>query len=303
MAYGDSAYGDFLVGVDELYAHLAEPEWRIVDCRFELANPGKGRSEYLAGHIPGAVYADLDRDLAAPVTADSGRHPLPPPDVFSRTLGRLGIGRGTHVVGYDQASGAIAARLWWMLRWLGHPSVRLLDGGFEAWRRQGLPLETGTPVVEATTYRGRADNHMMVTTDEIEKALKSGSPVSLVDARDAARFEGRTEPIDPVAGHVPGALNFPFSTSLTADGTWRSRDELRDAWAALALGPGGSPSGSDKASWAVMCGSGVTACHLAVSAGLAGLPPPRLYAGSWSEWIRASQRPVATGPGEDADAG
>lgn len=292
------AYGDFLVRIEELQAHLRAPGWRVVDCRFELTSPGKGRADYLAGHIPGAVYADLDRDLAAPVTAGSGRHPLPDADTFARTLGRLGIARDTHVVAYDQASGAIAARLWWMLRWLGHPSVRLLDGGFAAWQREGLPLETASPAVEAVTYEGRPDDRMIVTTGEIAQALATGSVPVLVDARDQARFAGRTEPIDAVAGHVPGALNFPFGTNLNAEGYWRSSDELRKAWEALdglAQGPADPASSAESGSWAVMCGSGVTACHLAVSAGLAGLAPPRLYAGSWSEWIRDPERPVIRG--------
>jgi thiosulfate/3-mercaptopyruvate sulfurtransferase len=294
------AYGDFLVGVEELRGHLRDPQWRVVDCRFELSKPDKGYFDYLAGHIPGAVYAHLDHDLAAPVTAYTGRHPLPGPDVFSRTLGRLGIARDTHVIAYDQASGAIAARLWWMLRWMGHPSVRLLDGGFEAWRRRGLPREMETPLVEAVRYVGEPDDSMVLTTAEVENALESGFPLVLVDARDAARFEGRTEPIDTVAGHVPGARNFPFGSSLTAEGYWRSGGELRKAWEDL---PGGPSTGAENGSWAAMCGSGVTACHLAVSAGLAGLTQPRLYAGSWSEWIRDAGRSVATGPAADADRG
>jgi len=294
------AYGDYLVGVDELREHLRDPQWRVVDCRFELTKPDRGYSDYLSGHIPGAVYAHLDHDLAAPIDEHSGRHPLPDPDAFSRTLGRLGIARDTHVVAYDQASCAIAARLWWMLRWMGHTSGRLLDGGFAAWRQRGLPLETGTPLIEAVSYAGKPDASMTVTTAELENALETDSPLMLVDARDAARFEGRTEPIDAVAGHVPGARNFPFGSSLTAEGYWRSSDELRKAWEAL---PGGPPPDAEAGFWAAMCGSGVTACHLAVSAGLAGLPQPRLYAGSWSEWIRDHGRPVATGPGEGAGGG
>ena len=294
------AYSNFLVSVDELRGQLRDPRWRVVDCRFELTKPDKGRTDYLAGHIPGAAYAHLDHDLAAPIDELSGRHPLPDPDTFSHTLGRLGIARDTHVVAYDQASGAIAARLWWLLRWMGHASVRLLDGGFAAWQKQGLPVETGPPPIDPVSYSGEPDASMTVTTAEVQKALETGSPLILVDARDAARFEGRSEPIDPVAGHVPGARNFPFGSSLTAEGHWRSSDELREAWEAFQGGP--SPAAA-VGSWAAMCGSGVTACHLAVSAGLAGLPQPRLYAGSWSEWIRDPGRPVATGPAEGAGGG
>jgi len=290
------AYSDFLIRTEELHDHLSDPEWRVMDCRFELARPDKGFSDYLAGHIPGALYAHLDRDLASPVSAATGRHPLPEPETFARTLGRFGISPGTHVAVYDQAGGAIAARLWWMLRWMGHRNVRLLDGGFNAWQHRGLPLETKTPTVEPVTYRGRPDNGMVVTTREVAEAIGAGAPLALVDARDAVRFEGEAEPIDPVAGHIPGARNFPFSASLTPEGAWRPVSELRQAWSRVLDGPAEGTKGRDRGSLTAMCGSGVTACHLIVSAALAGLPPPRLYAGSWSEWIRDPSRPIATGP-------
>jgi thiosulfate/3-mercaptopyruvate sulfurtransferase len=290
------AYSDYLVRTRELHDHLQDPEWRVVDCRFELAQPDKGFSDYLAGHIPGAMYAHLDRDLAAPVSAATGRHPLPEPEAFARTLGRLGITRKTHVVVYDQGGGAIAARLWWMLRWMGHRSVRLLDGGFNAWQREGLPLETKTPSVEPVIYRGQADNGMIVTTREVAEALEAGAPLQLIDARDPVRFEGKSEPIDPVAGHIPGARNFPFSGSLTPEDAWRPASELREGWSQVLDGPADGTEGHDRGPVTAMCGSGVTACHLVVSAALAGLPLPRLYVGSWSEWIRDPARPVATGP-------
>ncbi|MEX2124303.1 MAG: sulfurtransferase [Woeseia sp.] len=305
------AYADFLIGIHELNEHLQDAEWRIVDCRFELSQPDKGFSDYLDGHIPGAVYAHLDRDLAAPPASagnGSGRHPLPAPEVFARTLGHWGISELTPVTVYDQAGGAIAARLWWMLRWMGHRSVRLLDGGIDAWRRAGLPLTTDVRDAPTAIYAGEPDDSLIVTTGEVLHGITSGSRLILVDARDAARFEGKTEPIDPVAGHIPAARNFPFSTSLTADGCWRSGDELRRAWSnafgrEVAGSTGhGRPGGAPPDDWAVMCGSGVTACHLALSAGLAGLPQPRLYVGSWSEWIRNPARPVATGPA-DAERG
>ncbi|HWM28319.1 MAG TPA: sulfurtransferase [Woeseiaceae bacterium] len=303
------AHSEFLIGIRELQQHLQDRGWRVVDCRFELSQPEKGFSDYLAGHIPGAVYAHLDRDLAAPPARSgegSGRHPLPSAEVFARTLGKWGITPATRVVVYDQGGGSIAARLWWMLHWMGHRSVRLLDGGFPAWQRAGLPLSTAVPAVAAVTYEGVADDSMTVSTGEVLEALRSGTPLTLVDARDAARFEGKTEPIDPVAGHIPGARNFPFSTSLTADGSFRSGEDLKKAWSGTLEAAKGRGSGEESRlaaaqdAWAVMCGSGVTACHLALSAGLAGLPAPRLYVGSWSEWIRDVSRPVATGPA-DAD--
>lgn len=288
------AYADVLIAPRDLYHHLDDPEWRIVDCRFELQQPEKGHSDYLAGHIPGAVYAHLDRDLAAPVTPESGRHPLPDPATFAATLGRWGITQRSRVVAYDQAGGAIAARLWWMLRrWLGHREARLLDGGFGAWRREGLPASTEVPEPVPTVYEGRPDEDAVVTTDALPGRLEEGE--RLVDARESERFTGRTEPIDTVAGHVPGAGNFPFRQSLREDGTWESPEALRRAWGPLLGG------GRDR-SWITMCGSGVTACHLAVSAELAGFRPPRLYAGSFSEWIRDPARRVATGPGRSGDA-
>jgi thiosulfate/3-mercaptopyruvate sulfurtransferase len=289
------AYENFLVRPHELHEHLYDHNWRVVDCRFDLANPGKGYAEYLAGHIPSAVYAHLDRDLAAPVTRRTGRHPLPDPEAFALTLGNLGIDRKTHVIAYDHGSGAIASRLWWLLRWMGHSSVRLLDGGLAAWRCEAYALETAVPQFEPVRYLGMPDPGMVVTTADVEKALAAGSPLPLLDAREPARFEGRTEPIDPVAGHIPGARNMPFSSNLTPEGNWRSPAELREAWESV-LAPPQEVPGNDRDRLAVMCGSGVTACHLALSAGLAGLPLPRLYAGSWSEWIRDSRRPVATGP-------
>ena len=293
------AYSDFLIPFQELSERLHEPGWRVVDCRFELTQPELGYRQYLEGHIPGAVYAHLDRDLAGPVTASTGRHPLPAAEDFAGTLGRFGINERTRVVVYDQAGGAIAARLWWMLRWIGHGHVRLLDGGFAAWQRHGLPLESGAREFEPEQYEGHPDADMVITTAEIEAGLGGAGSIPLVDARGEERFRGESEPIDPVAGHVPGARNFPFSLSLTGQGTWRSGEELREAWeeAAPRSAPG-RPAGAPRdpgSGWAVMCGSGVTACHLALSAGLAGLPMPRLYAGSWSEWIRDPRRPVATG--------
>lgn len=288
-------YADILIAPRDLYHHLDDPEWRIVDCRFELQQPEKGHSDYLAGHVPGAVYAHLDRDLAAPVTPESGRHPLPAPETFAAVLGRWGISGRTRVVAYDQAGGAIAARLWWMLRrWLRHREVRLLDGGFAAWQREGLPVSTEVPEPEPAVYEARPDADAVVTTDALPGRLERGD--LLVDARESERFTGRQEPIDPVAGHVPGARNFPFRQSLRKDGTWDSAESLRRAWTPLLAG------GRDR-SWITMCGSGVTACHLAVSAELAGFEPPRLYAGSFSEWIRNPARRVASGRSGGGDAG
>ena len=275
-----------LVEVTDLKEMLRSADCRVLDCRFDLMQPEQGRKEYLAGHIPGAMYADLDQDLAGPVTKGSGRHPLPDINVFKATLQRWGIGPGTQVVAYDYASGALAARLWWMLRWFGHAEVAVLNGGLKAWVAGDGTLATDVPDFPESTLPAAPDSGRVITTDELCSMLGKGDDMRLVDARERARFNGQTEPIDPVAGHVPGAMNLPFSENLNADGTWKSCQELRQAWVEL-LGSDTSPP------FSVMCGSGVTACHLVLSAAIAGLPEPRVYIGSWSEWVQDEARPVA----------
>lgn len=273
-----------LIDADNLAGRLGDDGLRVLDCRFDLMQPDAGRNAWLSGHIPGAVFADLDRDLAGPVRPDSGRHPLPDAGEFAATLGRLGISNDTDVVVYDAGSGALAARAWWLLRWLGHEHVALLERGFAAWVVDGHGTESGESVVAPARFRGSPRKELVMTTADVVAA----SNLLLVDARDAARFRGELEPIDPVAGHVPGARNLPFSDTLNDDNGFKPSDELREIWKGVL----GEPAGQD---WAVMCGSGVTACHLAVSGLLAGYGEPRLYAGSWSEWIRDPQRPVGKG--------
>lgn len=273
-----------LISVSALQESLFEPGWRIVDCRFDLMNPDQGYADFLAAHLPGAVYAHLDNDLAAPVTPDSGRHPLPDPADFVQTLSGLGISNGDQVVVYDGGGGALAARLWWMLRWLGHTRVAILDGGFAAWQRAGAAVKSGATDVKPGKFSGQPDHALVLTTAELEQRLAAGESPILVDAREAQRFSGQSEPIDSAAGHVPGALNYPFALNLRQDGHWQDPAVLADHWRQVLPG---IPADD----WAVMCGSGVTACHLAVSAKLAGRPLPRLYAGSWSEWLRDPARP------------
>lgn len=275
-----------LIEVSELQELIAADNCRIVDCRFDLMQPEKGCEEYLAGHIPGAVFADLDRDLAGPVSETTGRHPLPDVETFKATLEGFGIDAETRVVAYDYASGALAARLWWMLRWFGHADVALLNGGLRAWLAAGGVLETTVPEYARTRLAASPDASLVATTEEISAALSEERALALVDARDAPRFAGQKEPIDAVAGHIPGALNLPFSEAIHEDGTWKSAQELRRLWAGL-FGTESPPP------FTVMCGSGVTACHLALSAEIAGLGVPRVYVGSWSEWIRDASRPVA----------
>lgn len=276
-----------LISPEALVAQTASPGCCVVDCSFDLMNPLAGREGYLAGHIPGAVYADLNQDLAGPVLPESGRHPLPDVAALCKTLGRLGISNDASVVVYDAGSGAMATRAWWLLRWLGHEQVAVLDGGFSRWQREGFSIEAGQVERDAAKYVGSINRSMVLETSELEEG---GSPVRemrLLDARDAPRFFGEREPIDAVAGHIPGALNLPFMNCLNADGTWKSSADLRGLFADVL--------GDDlHGPWSVMCGSGVTACHLVLSGLLAGLQEPKLYVGSWSEWIRDPGRPIAT---------
>ncbi len=283
-----NAAASSLIRITELGELLGRADLRVVDCRFDLANPDAGRETWLDSHIPGAVFADLNNDLAAPVTEDTGRHPLPVITDIEEVFGRLGIDQDTTVVVYDAGNGAMAARCWWLLKWLGHDSVRLLDGGFEAWMASGAATESGEVQAPPAAFTASVQPGLVVTTAELVEQFDEIEALRLVDARDAVRFRGDVEPIDPVAGHVPGAMNLPLTESIGADGLWRSRDELETVWRHV-LGEGRDQP------WIAMCGSGVTACHIALSAVEAGYRMPRLYAGSWSEWIRDPDRPVGVG--------
>jgi thiosulfate/3-mercaptopyruvate sulfurtransferase len=275
-----------LITPAELAARIAAAtDLLLVDCRSDLADGDWGRRVHAEGHLPGAIHAHLDADLSGPVTATSGRHPLPAPAAFAATLARWGVTDATHVVACDQGPGAWAARLWWMLRASGHGCAQVLDGGLAAWRAAQLPLETGPVHVPATAPGVARPFAGAVTVDDVRNALRDGRIV-LVDARAADRFAGRNETIDPVAGHVPGALNQPFTGNLGADGRFLPPEELRRRWLAVL----GDRSASDIV---MMCGSGVTACHNLLALEQAGLAGARLYAGSWSEWIRDPARGVA----------
>ena len=278
-----------LISAASLSNKLGREDLCIIDCRFDLFDPEAGRSAWQNAHVPGAVYAHLDYDLAGPISETSGRHPLPATARITDLVGAWGIGNGTEVVVYDSGNGAIAARAWWMMHWLGHDRVRLLDGGMHAWTGRGLETERGSVVRRrAKRFDARPRDGMIITTAEVSAGIGSGDPVLLLDARDPKRFCGETEPLDTVAGHIPGAVNLPFSGSLTADERFREPGELARRFAEVLPPEPGSR-------WGVMCGSGVTACHLALAAVRAGLEMPRVYVGSWSEWIRDPARPVETG--------
>ncbi len=276
-----------LIATSDLADRLSGPGWLVADCRFELGRPDAGIAAWRAGHIPGAVHVDLERHLSAPITPSTGRHPLPSPAEFAATLGRLGVGNDTRVACYDAGSGAFAARLWWMLRWLGHDAVAVLDGGFAAWTAEGRPVTAQAPPPRpATSFVARPRPGMLLDTEGVVRALADGE--TLVDVRGAERFRGDVEPIDAVAGHVPGAVNLPYSDNLGADGRFLAAGEIAEMWRSRA----GAAEGHAPV---CMCGSGVTACHGLLALEAAGIPGGRLYGGSWSEWIRDPARPVARG--------
>jgi thiosulfate/3-mercaptopyruvate sulfurtransferase len=281
-----------LIDAATLLELAGKPLVSVIDCRFDLMDPEGGRREYLKGHIPGARYADLNEDLSAPITANSGRHPLPSPEGFAATLSRLGIDRATQVIAYDDAGGSFAARAWWLLRWLDHMSVAVLDGGLKAWIAAGGSLESGEEKPLAAVPAGgriqpRSNADAVIDTADIPAFLEDPEHL-LVDARAPERYAGSVEPIDAVAGHIAGAVNHPFSTNLAPDGRFLPAAELKRRWEARL-------EGREASQVAAMCGSGVTACHNLLGLEVAGLPGARLYAGSWSEWIRDPNRIVARG--------
>ena len=269
-----------LVSTEELAAH---PEWRVFDCRHDLGNPELGEQQYLEAHIPGARFAHLDRDLSAPKNGRNGRHPLPEPRTFIAWLGRQGLKPADQVVCYDGGPGAMAARLWWMLRWAGHETVAVLDGGLAKWLREGRPVTSEVPEVAAASYPGKARASMHASLPMVEKKLKRAA---LLDARAPARYRGEQEPIDPVAGRIPGARNRFNNDNLRADGTFKPADELKKEFLAVL----GDRNPVDVINY---CGSGVAACHNALAMEIAGLTGSRVYPGSWSEWSRDPMRPIS----------
>jgi len=269
-----------LVSTEDLAAH---PGWRVFDCRHDLANPQLGEQHYLEGHIPGALFAHLDRDLSGHKSGSNGRHPLPEPKAFVSWLGKQGLQLTDQVVCYDGGPGAMAARLWWMLRWVGHETVAVLDGGLAKWQREGRPMSVEVPQFAPLAYPGRAKSSMVAYLSLVEKRLKKAA---LLDARAPARYRGEQEPIDPVAGRIPGARNRFNNDNLRADGTFKPADELKKEFLAVL----GDRSPADVINY---CGSGVAACHNALAMEIAGLAGSRVYPGSWSEWSRDPARPIA----------
>jgi thiosulfate/3-mercaptopyruvate sulfurtransferase len=272
-----------LVSTAELAAHLGE--WRVFDCRHDLAKPELGEQEYRRAHIPGALFASLDRDLSAPKTGKNGRHPLPDAKAFGAWLGRQGLKRGDQVVCYDAAHGAMAARLWWMLRWIGHDTVAVLDGGFAKWQAEGRAVTAEVPRISPTELKVAPRADMAI---EVSAIAKNPRKHALLDARAPGRYRGEQEPIDPVAGRIPGALNRFNMDNVRGDGRFKSPEDLkRDFQQVL-----GGRAPDDVIHY---CGSGVAACHNLLAMELAGLTGGRLYAGSWSEWQADPKRPREKG--------
>ena len=274
-----------LISVSDLAQHLNDPAFVIFDCRHELTNPEFGTAAYAQSHIPGARFAHLDRNLAAPLTGRNGRHPLPEPKVFAEWLSRMGVSNDNQVIGYDNAGGVYASRLWWMLRWIGHKNVAVLDGGWQAWIEAGHPVTAEVP----TPRPAKVTVNVQETPVDAKYVLDNlQSPaLVLIDARANDRFRGQNETIDPVGGHIPGAMNRFFKDNLTAQGLFKSPQQLRDEFRLLldTVTPEKIVS---------QCGSGVTACHNLLAMEIAGLRGGRLYPGSWSEWIADPARPRAT---------
>lgn len=276
-----------LIGSAELNGLRSREDVIVIDCRFDLTAPEAGRRRYREGHIPGAVYAHLETDLSAPAGTGGGRHPLPDTDGIRRRLTALGIDNGSQVVAYDDMCGAFAARLWWMLRYTGHENCAVLNGGWQDWLAGGFAVEEGDIHPRIGNYRPRPDPDRLLTAGEIP-GLEC-----LVDARDPARYRGDEEPLDPVAGHIPGAVNYFWRRNIDASGCFLDKDTLRRNLLSVLGGASAEDAG-------VYCGSGVTACHNLLAAVHAGLAMPRLYAGSWSHWCSDPGRPVETGEPPEA---
>lgn len=272
-----------LVDVATLRAHLDDPAWLVLDVRHQLADTGYGERAYAEAHVPGAVFLHCDRDLSGPMNGRNGRHPLPDPQKLAQQLGEIGIGAQTQVVVYDDAQGMIAGRLWWLLRWLGHDRVALLDGGWQAWQAAGAQVTDMLPTLQPCRFVPQMRDQV-VDAESLLACIETPQ-MHLVDARAADRFRGENETMDPVGGHIPGAINRFFRDNLQADGCYKPAAQLRAEWLAVL-------AGAEPDEVVHQCGSGVSACHNMLAMEIAGLTGSRLYAGSWSEWCADPARPV-----------
>ena len=282
-----------LISPDELTPHLEDPQWVVVDCRFDLSDPERGEQDYVKAHIPGAVYAHLNRDLSAVPTGTNGRHPLPTIEALISTFSQWGIGESVQVVAYDDRGGSFASRLWWCLRYMGHISVAVLNGGFPSWERAGFPTTSGVENRSPRSFKHRIQEDMLVHLDQLQTMIGS-SDILLLDARAPERYRGEEEPIDPIAGHIPGAMNRFWGLNLDEDDSFLPPATLRTEFERI-LGTA-SPQ-----SVIGYCGSGVTSCHNLLAMTYAGLRGARLYLGSWSEWCADQARSIETGTGSQPE--
>ncbi len=273
-----------LVDSSVLAAHLGDPDWVIFDCRHDLTRPEAGAAEYAASHIPGAYFAQLDRDLAGTRTGRNGRHPLPDHEALAENLGRTGLAPGGQLVAYDAQGGMCAARLWWLARWLGHDEVAVLDGGWQQWIAESRPLSGETPPNRTRRFQRKPGLHWV----NAEFVLENLHQIALIDARSPDRFRGENETLDPVGGRIPGARNRFFRENLTSEGRFKPAQTLKQEFNAVI-------SGSAPEKIVHSCGSGVSACHNLLAMEIAGMPGSKLYPGSWSEWCADAARPVTKG--------
>ncbi|WP_217562881.1 sulfurtransferase [Paenibacillus sp. GbtcB18] len=273
-----------IVSLEWLYEHLQDPDLLIADCRFALGEPWSGRQDYSIDHIPGAFYVDLEEDMSGEKREHGGRHPLPDLGAFSMRASAIGVDASKTVVAYDDQGGAMAARLWWMLRFLGHERVYVLDRGYSQWKAAGYPVTAEAPQASPATFSPKVQRHMLASMDEVKAKLGEKGTV-LIDSREGARYRGEQEAIDPVAGHIPGARNRFWKDALDAEGSWRSAEEQKERFRGL----------ENAEELIVYCGSGVSACPNVLALEEAGIPGVKLYAGSWSDWISYADNPVATG--------
>lgn len=275
-----------IISAQQLNDISSDDNVRVFDCRFSLKDPQGGLKSYQAGHLPAAQFADIDTQLSSTMTESTGRHPLPDVDVFLAQLREWGVNNDTKVIAYDDISGAFAARLWWMMRWVGHNKVAVLDGGMQKWTDQGYSLSQQDASFTMGNFSGQANMDWLVDIDTVRSQLDNNQ-ITLIDARAVDRFTGKDQTTDPVPGHIPGAQNLPFGGNLTKDGFMQSPEVIKQRFANII---------QDQSLTNVvnMCGSGVTACHNLLAQAVAGMPPTKIFIGSWSQWIRDSSRPVAS---------
>ncbi|TLD40002.1 MAG: Thiosulfate sulfurtransferase, rhodanese [Candidatus Jettenia ecosi] len=278
-----------IILASELVNHITNPDWVIIDCRFSLDNPERGRKDYVQSHIPGAIYAHLNEDLSGEIIpGKTGRHPLPNIKTFVQTLSKCGIDSNVQVVAYDDKGGSIAARLWWMLSWVGHNNAAVLNGGWQQWIKNNYPVKSGVEDRKFSTFAPRIRNELLFNANDVLRILNNPD-FRLLDSRSADRYRGENETVDPIAGHIPGAISAPFADNLNPEGMFLSPEELKARFQTLL--------GNVPPERAVFyCGSGVTASHNLLALAYAGLGDARLYAGSWSDWITDPNRPVSKGP-------